>query len=50
LPRACPRSALRGFDLDTGGAKFRWELPGKPGVLWYNELEADRALSMPLPK
>jgi hypothetical protein len=27
-PEGKERSALRGFDLKTGAAKFRWELPG----------------------
>jgi hypothetical protein len=27
-PGGSPHSALRGFDLNTGAGKFRWELPG----------------------
>jgi hypothetical protein len=27
-----PHSALRGFDLKTGAAKFRWELPGEKNL------------------
>lgn len=37
-------SALRGFDLKTGGAKFRWELPGKANLCNDFVIGPDKAL------
>src|SRR5580704_3370871 len=31
-PGSRPHSVLRGFDLKTGAAKFRWELPGEKNL------------------
>jgi hypothetical protein len=38
------RSALRGFDLKTGGAKFRWELPGSNNLCNDFVVGPDKAL------
>jgi hypothetical protein len=38
------RSALRGFDLKTGGAKFRWELPGSTNLCNDFVVGPDKAL------
>jgi hypothetical protein len=38
------RSALRGFDLKTGGAKFRWELPGNTNLCNDFVVGPDKAL------
>jgi sugar lactone lactonase YvrE len=35
---------LRGFDLKTGGAKFRWELPGTPNLCNDFVVGPDKAL------
>jgi hypothetical protein len=43
-PDGQERSALRGFDLNTGGAKFRWELPGKPNLCNDFVVGPDKAL------
>jgi hypothetical protein len=37
-------SALRGFDLKTGAAKFRWELPGTPNLCNDFVVGPDKAL------
>jgi hypothetical protein len=39
-----PRSALRGFDLKTGAAKFRWELPGEKNLCNDFVMGPDKAL------
>jgi hypothetical protein len=39
-----PRSALRGFDLKTGAAKFRWELPGEKNLCNDFVIGPDKAL------
>jgi hypothetical protein len=39
-----PRSALRGFDLKTGAAKFRWELPGEKNLCNDFVVGPDKAL------
>jgi sugar lactone lactonase YvrE len=41
---ATTRSALRGFDLNTGAAKFRWELPGTPNLCNDFVVGPDKAL------
>ena len=38
------RSALRAFDLKTGGAKFRWELPGSKNLCNDFVVGPDKAL------
>jgi hypothetical protein len=38
------RSALRGFDLNTGSAKFRWELPGSTNLCNDFVVGPDKAL------
>jgi hypothetical protein len=38
------RTALRGFDLKTGVAKFRWELPGTPNLCNDFTVGPDKAL------
>jgi hypothetical protein len=38
------RTALRGFDLKTGAAKFRWELPGTPNLCNDFTVGPDKAL------
>jgi hypothetical protein len=43
-PGSSPRSALRGFDLKTGAAKFRWELPGDKNVCNDFVVGPDKAL------
>jgi streptogramin lyase len=44
-PAGGPRhSALRGFDLKTGAAKFRWELPGDTNVCNDFVIGPDKAL------
>ena len=39
-----PRSALRGYDLKTGAAKFRWELPGEKNLCNDFAVGPDKAL------
>jgi hypothetical protein len=39
-----PRSALRGFDLKTGAAKFRWDLPGEKNLCNDFVVGPDKAL------
>lgn len=39
-----PRSALRAFDLKTGAAKFRWELPGEKNLCNDFVVGPDKAL------
>jgi hypothetical protein len=39
-----PHSALRGFDLKTGAAKFRWELPGEKNLCNDFVVGPDKAL------
>jgi hypothetical protein len=41
---AGPHSALRGFDLKTGAAKFRWELPGEKNLCNDFVVGPDKAL------
>jgi hypothetical protein len=43
-PGSPPRSALRGFDLKTGAAKFRWELPGEKNLCNDFVVGPDKAL------
>jgi hypothetical protein len=43
-PDGHERSALRGFDLKTGGPKFRWELPGTPNLCNDFVVGPDKAL------
>jgi hypothetical protein len=44
-PPATPRhSALRGFDLDSGAAKFRWDLPGDQNLCNDFVVGPDKAL------
>src|ERR1700744_4259848 len=43
-PDGQERSALRGFDLKKGGAKFRWELPGIPNLCNDFVVGPDKAL------
>jgi hypothetical protein len=44
-PPGSPRhSALRGFDLNTGAAKFRWELPGDQNLCNDFVVGPDKAL------
>jgi hypothetical protein len=43
-PGSAPRSALRGFDLKTGAAKFRWELPGEKNLCNDFVVGPDKAL------
>ncbi len=43
-PEGQERSALRGFDLKTGGAKFRWELPGRTNLCNDFVVGPDKAL------
>ncbi|MES2254496.1 MAG: hypothetical protein V4559_05560 [Pseudomonadota bacterium] len=38
------RSSLRGFDLDTGAAKFRWALPGETNLCNDFTVGPDKAL------
>jgi hypothetical protein len=39
-----PHSALRGFDLKTGAAKFRWDLPGEKNLCNDFVVGPDKAL------
>jgi streptogramin lyase len=43
-PGGSPRSALRSFDLKTGAAKFRWELPGEKNLCNDFVVGPDKAL------
>ena len=43
-PGSPPRSALRSFDLKTGAAKFRWELPGDKNLCNDFVVGPDKAL------
>jgi hypothetical protein len=43
-PGSPPRSALRAFDLKTGAAKFRWELPGEKNLCNDFVVGPDKAL------
>jgi hypothetical protein len=43
-PGTGPRSALRGFDLKMGAAKFRWELPGEKNLCNDFVVGPDKAL------
>ena len=43
-PGAPRRTALRGFDLKTGAAKFRWDLPGDQNLCNDFVVGPDRAL------
>jgi hypothetical protein len=43
-PGGARHSALRGFDLNTGAAKFRWELPGDTNVCNDFVVGPDKAL------
>jgi hypothetical protein len=43
-PEGQERSALRGFDLKTGSAKFRWELPGSTNLCNDFVVGPDKAL------
>jgi hypothetical protein len=43
-PGSPTRSALRGFDLKTGAAKFRWELPGEKTLCNDFVVGPDKAL------
>jgi len=43
-PGSPPRSALRGFDLKTGAAKFLWELPGEKNLFNDFVVGPDKAL------
>jgi hypothetical protein len=43
-PGGAPRSALRGFELKTGAAKFRWELPGDKNLCNDFVVGPDKAL------
>jgi hypothetical protein len=43
-PGSAPRSALRAFDLKTGAAKFRWELPGEKSLCNDFVVGPDKAL------
>ena len=43
-PGSGPRTALRGFDLKTGAAKFRWELPGEKTLCNDFVVGPDKAL------
>jgi hypothetical protein len=43
-PGSPTRSALRGFDLKTGAAKFRWELPGDKNLCNDFVVGPDKAL------
>jgi hypothetical protein len=43
-PGTGPRSALRAFDLKTGAAKFRWELPGEKNLCNDFVVGPDKAL------
>jgi hypothetical protein len=43
-PGGAPHSALRGFDLKTGAAKFRWELPGEKNLCNDFVVGPDKAL------
>jgi hypothetical protein len=43
-PGSGPRTALRGFDLKTGTAKFRWELPGEKTLCNDFVVGPDKAL------
>jgi streptogramin lyase len=43
-PGSPPRSALRGFDLKTGAAKFRWDLPGEKNLCNDFVVGPDKAL------
>jgi hypothetical protein len=43
-PDGQERSALRGFDLKTGGSKFHWELPGSPNLCNDFVVGPDKAL------
>jgi hypothetical protein len=43
-PGSPPRSALRAFDLKTGTAKFRWELPGEKNLCNDFVVGPDKAL------
>lgn len=44
VPGGPPHSALRGFDLKTGAAKFRWDLPGDKNVCNDFVVGPDKAL------
>ena len=43
-PASPPHSALRGYDLKTGVAKFRWELPGEKNLCNDFVVGPDKAL------
>src|SRR6202167_5495872 len=43
-PSSTRHSALRGFDLKTGAAKFRWELPGDTNLCNDFVVGPDKAL------
>jgi len=43
-PGSAPRSALRAFDLKTGAAKFRWDLPGDKNLCNDFVVGPDKAL------
>ncbi len=43
-PGSPPHSALRAFDLKTGAAKFRWELPGEKNLCNDFVVGPDKAL------
>ena len=43
-PGSPPHSALRAFDLRTGAAKFRWELPGEKNLCNDFVVGPDKAL------
>ena len=43
-PGSPPRSALRSFDLKTGAAKFRWDLPGDKNLCNDFVVGPDKAL------
>jgi hypothetical protein len=43
-PGSPPRSALRAFDLKTGAAKFRWDLPGEKNLCNDFVVGPDKAL------
>jgi sugar lactone lactonase YvrE len=43
-PGGAVRSALRGFDLETGVGKFRWELPGEKNLCNDFVIGPDKAL------
>jgi hypothetical protein len=43
-PGTGPHSSLRGFDLDSGAAKFRWDLPGDKNLCNDFVIGPDKAL------